>query len=311
MRRPISSPTIVPALTLAVLSALGMLGACDGDPTGIVGPDNALIAFSTNPEGVSPDVAREIFVMRPDGSDVTQLTDGMLATQPAWSPDGSMIAFARLAAGDRNIYLMDADGADIRALTTGLQARFNPTWAPEGDRVLFVQGNELYTVDLEGGDPVLLHRCDSPGCQWPDWSPDGDRIAFVGWPGSFPLVHLLTLDGSDPTLLGTGLEYEHMPVWAPDGGSLLLTGRLPEGGFGLVLASPDGQILATLPEEAQRQRSQASFSRDGSSILYYEEPFAGDGEAGIYVMASDGSDARPIRAFPRDLDHWVYPAWRP
>lgn len=57
-------------------------------------------------------MAREIFVMRPDGSDVTQVTDGMLATQPAWSPDGSMIAFVRLAAGDRNVYVMDADGSD-------------------------------------------------------------------------------------------------------------------------------------------------------------------------------------------------------
>lgn len=226
MRRPTSTQTTVPAATLAGLLALGVLTACDDDPTGIVGPDNELIAFATDPEGVSPELGREIFVMRPDGSDVTQVTDGMLATQPAWSPDGSMVAFVRLAAGDRNVYGMDADGSDIRALTTGLQARHHPTWAPEVDRVLFVQGSALYTV-------------------------------------------------------------------------------------GLVLASPAGQILATLPDDARHQRSQASFSRDGSRILYYGEPFSGDGEAGIYVMELDGSDTRRIKEFPAGLDHWVFPAWRP
>ena len=187
MRHPAWTQTPVPTVTLAALLAFGVLAACDSDPTGIVGSDNELIAFATHPDGVSPDIAREIFVMRPDGSGVTQLTDGALAKEPAWSPDGSMIAYARLAAGDRNIYVMNADGSDPRALTTGLQARHHPTWAPDGDRVLFVQGGSLYTVDLEGGDPVLLYDCTDMGfggCQWPAWSPDGSTIAFDGRPGT-------------------------------------------------------------------------------------------------------------------------------
>jgi Tol biopolymer transport system component len=183
--------------------------------------------------------------------------------------------------------------------------------------VLFVQGGDLYTVDIEGGDPALLHDCgDIGGCQWPAWSPDGSTIAFRCHIGGLPKVCLLPLDGSEPTLLAPDLEYGTDPAWSPDGSTLLVLGYTTAnagqpGPLVLMLANPQGEILSSFPSDRERHR--ASFSRDGSQIIYYETPPVGQdsGVAGIHVMDLDGTNAHMIHELPNDLDYWVTPVWRP
>jgi len=65
---------------------------------------------------------------------------------PAWSPDGSRIAF--VANGD--IYTVLSDGSDVRRLTDNESNQGNPVWSPDGSRIAFVSerdGNlEIYTM---------------------------------------------------------------------------------------------------------------------------------------------------------------------
>ena len=79
------------------------------------------------------DCDSEIYTMRPGGTGVRQLTanDGM-ASEPAWSPDGTRIAFTSDRDGyDTEIYTMRSDGTDVRQLTRNATGDVGPAWSPE------------------------------------------------------------------------------------------------------------------------------------------------------------------------------------
>lgn len=88
----------------------------------------------------------QIWTMKEDGTDPRQVTAGM-DMQPAWSPDGSTIAFQRTGAaifGD--IFLVDADGGNERRLTVAPLAgpQWSPSWSPDGRLLAFASTHETY-----------------------------------------------------------------------------------------------------------------------------------------------------------------------
>ena len=306
-------PVLALALgTLLLGTPLLALHGCD-DPSG---PSNGvetlpeLIAFSAPPDGMPESSAMEVFVMEPDGSEVTQLTTGMHAFAPAWSPDGTMLAFASLAEGDENIYVMNADGSQIRALTSGPGTKTQPSWSPDGTRVLYTLrwADELYEVGIDGTSPTLVRECER-GCDWPSWSPDGSMMAFVGWreeePRTFwPRVHVVTHPEADAVRLPASFLYGNQPAWSPDGAKLVFVGSPDNRTPTLYTVSVDGSEVTRLLESDQGFFSEASFSRDGSRLV-------ARGDAGLYVMNADGSDRHLVKSLPEDLTIWVMPRWRP
>jgi dipeptidyl aminopeptidase/acylaminoacyl peptidase len=104
-------------------------------------PDDNLIAFSSDRDGIvgTPGAPGDIYVT--DGTTETRLTffasTGGTATNPAWSPDGSKIAFdATGANGKTEIYVMNADGTEQFNLTNSVSGETWPDWSPDGGRSL-------------------------------------------------------------------------------------------------------------------------------------------------------------------------------
>ncbi len=149
----------------------------------------------------------DIWVMNEDGSGQVNLTADLPAqgmrSGPAWSWDGTRLAFAQIETGvagsTASIWTMRADGGDKQRVTSTLNG-FDamPTWSPDGATLAFrryYNGDaDITVVSLATG---AMRRIASPGNQAsPAWSPDGAQIAFTQNLGLVENVYTMRPDGS-------------------------------------------------------------------------------------------------------------------
>ena len=126
-------------------------------------PDG-LIVFTSHPDtDLGPNnnyPTKEIYVMNPDGSGRHLLTDPNVYEEraPAWSPDGTQIAFmARIGGNDFEICVINADGSGFQQLTNNAVPDATPSWSPDGTQIAWQQtvpgqGPQIITMDADGTD---------------------------------------------------------------------------------------------------------------------------------------------------------------
>jgi Tol biopolymer transport system component len=171
-----------------------------GQDHGVVGwsNDGRRLIFSSSRDGNS-----EIYTARADGTGLVRLTfDPREDDSPAWSPDGTRIAFTK----DEQVWLMFADGGAARPLTAGTR----PDWAPDATRIAFVREGDIYTMDSNGGGVVRLTSAPEAE-RAPAWSPDGTRIAFEREGDIFTMNR----DGTGLSRLTTASGVDINPDWQP------------------------------------------------------------------------------------------------
>ncbi len=123
---------------------------------------------------LDPNVVGGLEVWREESNDTVMLTDQLSQdASPAWSPEGSWIAFSRFEGDQPPVQPPPLDGAELRQVT-GAHAE-NPTWSPDGRYIAFDDGDRIAIIKPDGTG--LRYP---PGLQGtnPAWSPAGGTIAY-------------------------------------------------------------------------------------------------------------------------------------
>ena len=157
----------------------------------------------------------DLFVMDASGANQVAITNTPTIDEafPAWSPDGTAIAFSR----DGDIYKISPTGANLTRLTTSPDTEFEPDWSPSSAQIVFRQGinadDELWKVNANGTGLTALAHSGSVPEEHPVWSPQGDKIAFIR--GMFKDAEIYTMnpDGSGVTRITNNTFMDASPAW--------------------------------------------------------------------------------------------------
>lgn len=162
----------------------------------------------------------DIYAVDPTSPDAPVLVLGGPAAEwaPAYSPDGTRIAFVSDRAGNAEIYVADADGANVIRLTQSAFAEDWPTWTPDGRRILYQSdesgSTQIWIMDADGGNRRQLTQGSRPNAH-PAVSAGG-RVAFTSTRDGNSEIYVMNLDGSNQTNLTASPGNEQMPRWIGD-----------------------------------------------------------------------------------------------
>jgi len=241
----------------------------------------------------------QIATVNEDGSNLTLLTDFVNAEGPAFSRDGSQIAFS-MVAGTFQLWLMNADGSNQHRLTNSARNDYNPSWSPDGSKIAFAGDNQIYVINSDGTNEVLLSDGTTPD-DFPDWSPDGSKIVFTKNVSSGNAqIYVMNADGSNPVNLSNTFFADRNPSWSPDGVKIAYHSFAP-GHYEVFTMNADGSNQTRITNTSfSVDNTGPSWSPDGSKIAFSSTRDGDQGE--IYVMDADGNNQTRVTNDPAQDD---------
>lgn len=254
--------------------------------------DLTLLAVPAEP-ALSPDGARVVYVLHTldrerdrnvhqlwtvptAGGTPRRLTTGVADTAPAWSPDGSRLAFLR----DGQVHLLASDGAEPEQATTLPGGAGVPVWSPDGARIAFTAA-----VDpTDGTGPLVTRRL--------DFQADG---AGMYGPVRHQL-HVLDLASGECRQVTDGTDHAGQPAWSPDGRALAFTRKVGDDSD-LTLRTAVHLLDVDDPTAAPRSvafedgvATSVSFAAGAASLLVVGHPGDPVGHQHLVRVPLDGGD---------------------
>ena len=249
----------------------------------------------------------DVHLVNTNGTAAVRLTTEAGADlDPAWSPDGTRIAFASARHGIFEIYVMAATGANPVRLTNG-GVNDQPAWSPDGSKIAFVSrpsGNpDIYVMNADGTGVIRL-TTENARDEHPAWSPDGSKIAFDSDRGGTAGIWVMNADGSSPTRLTSALRADTHPAWSPDGTRIAYVNGVGNYGSDIWIMKADGSGKVALTFGYEDVLDPA-WSPDGDKIAFTSNSYYYNSH--IVIIGLDGI----AYTLPRYESGATNPSWRP
>ena len=230
-----------------------------------------------------------IWRMRPDGTEKTQLTFDLLDRDAVWSPNGDKIAFYSYRSGNADVWIMDSDGSNSVNLTNHPAYDRNPHFSPDGQQIIFASGRddpngEIYRMNVNGSDVERL-TFNSIQDSRPKYSPDGQYFATQS--RIFPEennIYVYTSDGQNYVNLGVAnVLDDFQPSWSPDGKRVVwVCGDQMSGTLDIVSAKKDSGDFRVDFSTSENDYI-PGYSPDGQFLAFSKSTFYSTGGDEIFV----------------------------
>jgi TolB protein len=271
------------------------------------------IAFASDRNSTPERKSKELYIVDYDGFNPRRVTvNGSLNILPAWSPDGTSLAYVSYRRGTPLIFLARIfEGKSIPNVTgerENTQA-FAPTFSPDGTKIAFASnrsGNmDVWVAGADGSSPRRLtstRAADTAPC----WSPTGQEIAFTSNRTGTPQLWIMDSEGLNVRRLTTVGNYNDGCAWSPAAqhSEVAYTSRLESGGFDIAVID-----LAT---RQVRQITQGhgsceypSWAPNGRHLVFSCE------QRGTWTITISDREGRSIKRLATGAGNNVQPDWGP
>lgn len=187
---------------------------------------------------------------------------------PAWSPDGSRLAYVSFESGKPVIYLQTLSSGQRTPVANYKGNNSAPAWSPDGSRLAIVLSrdgiSQIYTINADGSDLRRVMRSPLIDTE-PRFMPDGSSLVFTSDRGGNPQIYKVPVSGGEAQRLTYSGGYNISPRVSPDGTQLVYVTRR-NGAFRIAtmaLNSGAEQLLTAGPDDQS-----PSYAPNGMQVLY-------------------------------------------
>ncbi|WP_103335970.1 serine hydrolase [Amycolatopsis sp. CA-126428] len=272
-----------------------------------ISPDGSRIAYVLRTADRDRDEdTRSLWVVSTESGEPRRLTRGPADLEPAWSPDGTRLAFLRAQDGPAQLWLLPADGGEAERVTTLPLGAGTPVWRPDGAEIAFAapvdlaadEGEDDVARTRRAGAPVVADRL--------DFKADGAGLLRT----LRKHVHVLDVATGEVRQVTAGDWHAGDPAWSPDGERLAFPAG-PEADSDLTFRS--GAYVVEPGDRASEPRligsaegmcGAVTWTADGAALLAVGRRDTAPGHLGLLQIPLDGGETTDLAA---PLDRNVMP----
>lgn len=224
---------------------------------------------------------------------------------PAWSPDGSRIAYVSFESQRPEIFIQEVAGGNRFSAAGPTRLNSAPAWSPDGQRLALTRsenGNpDIYVLDLASNTLTRLTDYSSIDTE-PVWMPDGESLIFTSDRTGGPQLYKVFASGGEPQRLTFAGSYNADADVSPDGEAMAMVHRDSSGYHIAVQDLSSGQMRVLTQGSLDES---PSFAPNGSMILYATT--YGDREV-LAAVSEDGRARQRLRLQEGEVRE---PVWGP